>query len=119
MRFRFHRVLRAPYTKDLLVDSLFQEALVWTVGGSTTADGRLRFDAFLRELCSGKTPDGYVSPSGRATVGFELPSQGEPGPSEHTVSAAIARSVEPSTIAGYWRSSQSGASERSTSALSP
>ena len=87
-------------TKDLLVDSLFMEALVWTVGGSTTADGRLRFDAFLRELCSGKTPDGYDSPSGRATVGFELPSQGEPGPSEHTVSAAIAQSSLNSERAG-------------------
>jgi dynein heavy chain len=60
-------------TKDLLVNSLFVEALVWTVGGSTTADGRLRFDAFLRELCSGATPAGYDYLMTKKKVTLDVP----------------------------------------------
>ncbi|KAK3267509.1 hypothetical protein CYMTET_23939 [Cymbomonas tetramitiformis] len=48
-----------PVKTDTWVDSIFILSLVWSLGGSTNADGRRQFDEFIRVLCSGAVPEGF------------------------------------------------------------
>ena len=37
------------------LQSTFQFALIWSVGGTVDTDGRTKFDAYMREIMSGKS----------------------------------------------------------------
>lgn len=39
------------------LQSTFQFALTWSVGGTVDTDGRTKFDAYMREIISGKSEE--------------------------------------------------------------
>lgn len=45
--------------KQMLVESLFLFAMVWSVGCTTDGPGRSKFDAFFRAAVAGKVPEEY------------------------------------------------------------
>ena len=75
--------------KDLAtrLENLFVMSLVWSLGATLDADGRARFDAFLRQLVAGEIPARQNVSFRRAhfhtfRVGGHRPAQGPSAPSD-------------------------------------
>ena len=40
-----------------LIEGLFVYGLIWSVGGNTDSEGKIKFDQFMRQLVSGQCTD--------------------------------------------------------------
>ena len=58
-----------------MFQSSFLFSVVWSVGGCVDTDSRVKFDAFLRELVAGTTPD-YPIPAAVGKIDMPFPAEG-------------------------------------------
>ena len=63
------------------IENLFLFSLIWSVGGVIDGPSRPKFDAFFRQICSGKAPRGYEKVDGvfgeQAPFAKFFPEQGD------------------------------------------